>query len=962
MNHLNAKRIGVLAASLLFGIAAAGSVSIGNIPIINSAGQPVVQVVVGSRAAISDGIVAANIAAVIGNLAFTSTPVTASVSGTSGVTCMVTTPTCSMTNSQVYLGESGTTSVASGSYQISALIGSVLNQGIMLGSPASTKTLATKGSGYGFNQTNLGIDMSPPSSPFAASSWVPAVSLPNGPSNGGGFSAFSFTANGMDNVLQITNAQLPSLLQNSGGNGESESLWLTGFPVYDQQTSPSIRNFAILSAGGAYQVVFNKPIHEPYNVSKSINNAGFELLGQNWTIVSYKLPSQGGASSTTAVAGGEIGLASSLVPMSTVEIGKNLTSGNFKVQLTDLGQPNSQGESSAAVVVYYNGVMTNVTSINQNVTQAFNVSGQTLDVRVGQTFAGLYSYKKWAKMQLFSGIYNITSGQVFNQTRDPGWNAELLWTNASGDSTPTDLQSIILYNTTPVDLFANQSYSFIQNPKEYRVTFVGDTLGSSQYDGVTFQPQFASSVEYANAGNITNVTEPSQELIVTSSIPNAFSYGGQTSSSLTYLLGTYGMSVANTATPSPATINVSMEPGYTDAGKYVNGDNPLQIQVSGYPSNANSGSITYTYQIGSQLTTANTIIGNTTGNLYNVTSIKVIGGTIPGMVVNVAESATAGNTITQKIIGSLAYNPTPEVLYSQSGKNYFGLANGESVTYNQQNGQPTTDFTMTPYSGNKVGNQDTYYTYSLNEYNVGGSTSSQDRLSFVITNSTYGTSTTAPFQLNSTNMDKLNITYAGSSGVPIQVQSGFRTERGSKVASVSPSEITLNIAKTVDTLRLVVGTAGSNTLVTSGGGTFGPFGIGRTNIGNVTIANVTGTCSFVAATCNVIGTGNVIATPSITSASTPISLNTATSPLVVADVNANPSETLIVVGSKYVNSVAAQIFASTPTLNSTFGASSVVEQAEGSNRILVAGYYANQTVQAGNQFIEALLASASSGQ
>ena len=77
----------------------------------------------------------------------------------------------------------------------------------------------------------------------------------------------TFTSGVNDNLLQITNAQLPTFLSNSGANGEIESLWLTGFPVYDQQTSPSVQNFALINAGGAYQATFTKPIHEPYYTS-----------------------------------------------------------------------------------------------------------------------------------------------------------------------------------------------------------------------------------------------------------------------------------------------------------------------------------------------------------------------------------------------------------------------------------------------------------------------------------------------------------------------------------------------------------------------------------------------------------------------------------------------------------------------------------------------------------------------
>ena len=57
MKSLKAKRIAAVAASVLVGLAFAGQgVTFGNIPIINSQGQPVVQIVVGSSAAPSDGV------------------------------------------------------------------------------------------------------------------------------------------------------------------------------------------------------------------------------------------------------------------------------------------------------------------------------------------------------------------------------------------------------------------------------------------------------------------------------------------------------------------------------------------------------------------------------------------------------------------------------------------------------------------------------------------------------------------------------------------------------------------------------------------------------------------------------------------------------------------------------------------------------------------------------------------
>ncbi|MHB1830190.1 MAG: hypothetical protein ACYCO0_02250, partial [Candidatus Micrarchaeaceae archaeon] len=150
---------------------------------------------------------------------------------------------------------------------------------------------------------------------------------------------------------------------------------------------------------------------------------------------------------------------------------------------------------------------------------------------------------------------------------------------------------------------------------------------------------------------------------------------------------------------------------------------------------------------------------------------------------------------------------------------------------------------------------------------------------------------------------------------------------------------------------------------TSGTKSVGPVGIGQAVPGfsNLTVSNVTATCGGVSvktSTCTVSGLANVTATPSVTQAVVPVSLNTATTPLVVLDSNANSAATLVLVGSKFVNSVSAQVFAQNPSLNSSFNTGSVVVQAYGTNRILVAGYTANQTVQAGNQFINDLLQAA----
>ncbi|MGC8776989.1 MAG: S-layer protein, partial [Candidatus Micrarchaeia archaeon] len=605
MKSLNAKRIAAVAASLLVGLALAGSVSFSNIPIINSAGQPVVQIVVGSQAKPSDGVVAANIAAVIGNLAYTSTPVTATVNGANALTCSVTTPTCTLTNKQVYLGVKGLVA-PTGSYEISTLIGSVLNNGVFsAGNLEATKALQASTT-YAYQKSRTGpYDI--PSTITGASpyegiyNYIPITAV-TPTTNGGGVSFSSFTTYSgnsyYDNLVGFTNAYLPGLMSASGPYSESEALYISGFPVYDQ----AINNFALLNANGAYQVTFGTPV--PIYKNGAINHAQITFLGENWTIYGASFPSQV-PSSSQFVVGGKLQLAQSMTPSQIVFVGQNLTSGPYTVKLLDLSYPTSNGLSQADVAVYKNGILYNQTAIWPGTTTAFNVSGSMIYLSVTKTFPGLYASQKWAQMQLFSNIVNLTSGGTFNSA-NPSWNVALRWTtNQSSPSSLTnnaELEGIIIYGNTTTGTNSNyktltpgQSMTFITNPAVWKVTFVGDSLGTpsagnSNYDALTFSTSSTSSFTYKNLGqttpshyytwngvalvdssgttpaaNVTAITEPANLFTVTSSIPTAFTISGKptATSSLVYNLDTYKLvqmgTVANTLNVTPS--NNAYHPG-----------------------------------------------------------------------------------------------------------------------------------------------------------------------------------------------------------------------------------------------------------------------------------------------------------------------------------------------------------------------------------------------------------------
>ncbi len=708
MKSVNAKRIAALAASVALGIAFAAPVSFSNIPIVNSAGQPVVQVVVGSTAMPSDGVVAANIAAVIGNLAFTSTPVTATVGGTSQLSCAVTAPSCTLSNQQVYLGEKGSIT-ASGSYSFKGLIGSVMNAGLLnYNTLNATKNLHPASDGFAYPQGQT--------SPYAITSTPTATSPLTGVGpislstsvtssvNGGGVQFNRMTqTGGYDNIVRFSNAQVPGLMQNSGPYSESEYLWSMGFPVFDQASG--VNNLAVLDAGAAYQVTFGNPISVVS--SGNVNHAAFQFDGANWTVFNVTLPTGAEPTSANFVTGGKLQLASASTPLQTVYVGQNVTSGGIKVTLQDLSYPNSNGVADAALSVYNNGKLTNETSVVPGTSLAVNSSGTKIYLYVQQTFPGLYSYQKWAKVQLFSSITNVTSGKVFNN--EPGWYSEIQWTtnqstvSANFPAAPTlagsnaEIAGLVLYS--------NQSQSTTLTPgstmaigSNYKLTFAGDSFGTpgsgnSNYDPLTLSVSNQNGVTYANpatgastsqvpgketfsstgtlsssSGTIQNVnttviTEPVDWLTVTSAVPTAFevlntgSFSAPASSSqVQYVLDGFQYNLGNAidaagvanvlAAPEGGTYVTLTNSGVV-AGNYVSNNNQFTVTVTGYkPGSTSASSAQFTFNaLGQTQTDSGFALGN-------VTNIGLSYAVPNGVSVNVYET-------TNVLSGSTSYSSSP---------------------------------------------------------------------------------------------------------------------------------------------------------------------------------------------------------------------------------------------------------------------------------------------------------------
>ena len=89
----------------------------------------------------------------------------------------------------------------------------------------------------------------------------------------------------------------------------------------------------------------------------------------------------------------------------TVYTGGSDVCSPFRVQLIDIGQPNSTGVSTALLNVYYNNATLSINnSMSPKHTAVFctlsGCEGWTLSLYLNQTHPSLYSYQRWAQMQM----------------------------------------------------------------------------------------------------------------------------------------------------------------------------------------------------------------------------------------------------------------------------------------------------------------------------------------------------------------------------------------------------------------------------------------------------------------------------------------------------------------------------------------------------------------------------------
>ncbi|MDD5317228.1 MAG: S-layer protein [Candidatus ainarchaeum sp.] len=1011
MKSLNVKKIAALAAgTALVGaaFATAGAITYSNTPIISESGVPQVKVVVGQTAAASDGVVAANIAAMIGNLAWRTQAVTATVSGKSGVGCTVSgatggAGTCAISNEKVWLNVT-LPGVVSGAVQFNTLINDWVDRKLENRNQSSSDDK--------YDQTN-------DPSPLEFSNAVKK------------FTASDFPA--------LQTGSITDTYANVGYT-EEQTLWVRAVTKYDD----ALKKIIGFEPDMAYKIKFT---HDQYGVPVATCNPNdgaifpgygnprqteetnrtcsdtdrtdrhrvlIKFLGEDYIISDMSPPSTCVADSSDTEAsgdcdgtltggireGGSIRLAKESA-YGIVHVGENLSTGSYYVKLADITVPAGElFQTYASIQIYdMNNNLLKEDKIADGATYTWTApDGSKIRIRVYKNNPGYYAYAKWAEMAIYSKEFELRDGEKISDECED-WMVSLYWKNKdpSKDSKYVDsLREIIVKdegNNANVKMVEGDTQNIICSPVVWQLQYNGLSCADpGDYDslGMSILQRTFTLNNYGGDSSCTYKTRlpDANVLRVTSGLNQPFTVSaqgltGQVSSfyvnlgsnllNASYGTKLYPLNLIN----STHTLNIvgdfSSQTTFTIVGEASD-----QALVYTQPSTSGIGADDVEL----------TVSGSK--NMTKVLAITATGGTFGNAFHLEVNSTQVGEDMRVGL-----YNDAGEIIWTQPGEtacDFRGAPDGgaeDAVTYDAGDGTrqsfgfgPGAFVTSGEPQWCEVGVPTGVGTCQLTiepgatipaeryiafREDAGNSPADYDYVRFVIQQQNQSSTTyqfVDPISGNAldTSPDKMNYTGVGKGPAPYDGPQtvGFITDRGSKFTSISSSNAAMKVAKKVCEAQYYMKTSGTapNAPVQ-----IGPLGEGESTVGlaggiSIKVTQITedvGTCTAGAgsATCQVTGLDALTATPSVTDTVIPTNLDTATNKLVVLDTNADQTATLIVVGGNTVNTVASEIIRSSAIdLTST----PVVVRAIGTNRILVAGYTPQDTVTAGDQFIQALIA------
>lgn len=485
MKSLNTKKIVALAAgaALLGGaLLGAGSVTFGNTELVNANGQPLAKVVVGGAAKASDGVAAANIAAVLGNHAFKQSEVTATPTGLDGLSCEVSgeAGTCEVLSKSVTLElESPAGAIPAGAYAFDMLIDDYIDEDTM---DRATDTITATPDPFNSGTSSATIT----AIKVTGSDFTPLGDyVPKDTQAGAEYEEEQYLYAKSDGVA----------FNNDDGDFRSSNTKVAYEIVFGTDGIPVCQD----SVGGDWGYCVNSS-HDDYNTDKATENHRVKVkyLGEEWIISDMEQPN--GGSGSSAYEGGKIKLAKESAYSPKLQIGESLDLGDGNtLMLGDLKPASGQQTNDLAIFSVKNSAGEEIANkvVSAGATTEIQAGDNTYRVRVYQVAPGYTLTEKWAEVAVFSNELTLESGKKIDDEANKKWKVKLVWKDLDDSSPKADrLHKIQLFSTENKNLNTGDSVDVIPDPTRWKFTFSGLDLQDSDYVDVQFALEGASSYRF----------------------------------------------------------------------------------------------------------------------------------------------------------------------------------------------------------------------------------------------------------------------------------------------------------------------------------------------------------------------------------------------------------------------------------------------------------------------------------
>ncbi|MFH1094997.1 MAG: S-layer protein [Candidatus Micrarchaeota archaeon] len=932
MKGVNASRIAALAAGalVLSSSAIAASVMYENVQLVNPNGQPTAKIVVGSSAAASDGVAAANIAAVLANHAYKSSTLTAQVSGQA--TCATNgtiagAGTCEISDKKVTITIE-LPGVLGNAYQFKTLITDTIDK--TLGNRINTRSEDNYTTGLTTN------DVSTILSPLRATNTVSNNKATNLFRVGGDqYSGFANTP-----VVDPQAGSDFSYTAEQGfwvGSSADGVLYDSGSAYKQVVAKPAVVAYNLRFLGNDYGVPFCTQVNQTsangdwqwcsadtssqYRTDN--HRVTIPFMGSQWVISSMSLPSSAAVlnSSTTAYNGGTVKLAKE-AKYDIVNVGGVIDGGTFKLRLADISVAVGSGNTHPAIldVLDANDAVIGQVQVNPGETYTYTQSstGQTIKIHVYRTAPGFTLNAKWAEMAIYTDEITLSDGNHYNlvSSGDPNYNfkVSLLWKNRDYSGTtssgvPDSLREITIYDEDSfvgTKYVAGDSYDFPKSGSAFRLTYNGLDLTDADYVPVTITALTSTDYPVSNGTSLSDCSDTANKLTYTAKMIQFKTDGNYFGGSSSNLLGNYRL------------------------------DNFLFDPIGGQL-NSSSDGVNQTVNLnGSQA--AASAFGNS--NVYTPQIFyKPSGYTC---YVNATVGLTAANASLNG--ASIALGTSNSVLFETAGADSgaYGMFYFSNIS--------ASNASMSGAIGSIV------YQEDAGKNDTVSHTPDVVRIPFL-----NGTDT---WRFKASDSTTSNAYYHGirdTNGVTNAYEPTVVTERGSKILSVGTTDYSLKVAKKIAQPTFTFAPIGSNGTVTTGSDWIAKEGDMKTlpDGAKLTVKSITqtvGSCTAgttgAAPACTVNQdalVGKIM--PDNVASVDAVQPYTLTDNMVVSDTDAASVGGVVVsVGGPAVNTVTKDILQDAAI---DFQTTSVVVKAFGS-KIVVAGNTASDTMQAADEFIKAL--------